>query len=222
MRQSHRSVPPLSPVLVAGLALRRLPPGLFQPVFGLAMATMRRRHAGAFERLSGLGEPVFLIDPIDLPYSFVLRAGARAPSLTAISGAKAVQATATIRGPLLALIDLLEGRIDGDALFFSRGLVIEGDTEAVVTLRNAVDGAEIDIAADMASLLGPLARPARRLIGAAHAVFSRLAEDMETLRRAAVAPAMRRADADAARLDRMEETVAELRRRMRRGRMAKS
>ena len=221
MRQSHRLVPPLSPVLLAGLALRALPPALFQPVLGLAMATMRRRHAGAFERLSGLGEPVFLIDPIDLPYSFVLRAGARASSLTAVSGTKAVQATATIRGPLLALIDLLEGRIDGDALFFSRGLVIEGDTEAVVALRNAVEGAEIDIAADMASLLGPLARPARRLAGAARAVFSRLAEDLETLHRAAIAPAMRRADADAARLDRMDEAIAELRRRMRRGRMAK-
>ena len=221
MRQSHRPVPPLSPVLLAGLALRPLPPALFQPVLGLAMATMRRRHAGAFERLSGLGEPVFLIDPIDLPYSFVLRAGARAPRLTAVSGGKGVQATATIRGPLLALIDLLEGRVDGDALFFARGLVIEGDTEAVVALRNAVDGAEIDIAADLASLLGPLARPARRLAGAARAVFSRLAEDLETLRRAAIAPAMRRADADAARLDRMDEAIAELRSRMRRGRMAK-
>jgi predicted lipid carrier protein YhbT len=214
-------VPPLSPVLLAGLALRPLPPALLQPVLGLAMATMWRRHRGAFERLSGLGEPVFLIDPIDLPYSFVLRTGARAPSLTAISGGKAVRATATIRGPLLALINLVEGRIDGDALFFSRGLVIEGDTEAVVALRNAVDGAEIDIAADMASLLGPLARPARRLAGAARAVFSRLAGDLETLRRAAIAPAMRRADADAARLDRMDEAIAELKRRMRRGRMAK-
>ena len=218
---AHRPVPPLSPVLLAGLALRALPPALFQPVLGLAMATMRRRHAGAFERLAGLGEPVFLIDPIDLPYSFVLRAGARAPSLTAIRGGHAVRATATIRGPLLALIDLLQGRIDGDALFFARGLVIEGDIEAVVALRNAVDGAEIDIAADMASLLGPLARPARRLAGAAGAVYSRLAEDLETLRRAAIAPAMRRAGADAARLDRMDEAIAELRRRMRRGRMAK-
>ncbi len=50
---AHRPVPPLSPVLLAGLALRPLPPALFQPVFGLAIATMRRRHVGAFERLAG-------------------------------------------------------------------------------------------------------------------------------------------------------------------------
>ncbi len=53
MRQSHRPVPPLSPVLLAGVALRPLPPALFQPVLGIAMAIMRRRHPGAFERLSG-------------------------------------------------------------------------------------------------------------------------------------------------------------------------
>ncbi len=43
MRQSHplahRLVPPLSPVLLAGLALRPLPPALFQPVPGLAGGT---------------------------------------------------------------------------------------------------------------------------------------------------------------------------------------
>jgi len=41
------------------------------------------------------------------------------------------------------MIELLEGRADGDALFFSRTLTVEGDMEAVVALRNAIDGSEI-------------------------------------------------------------------------------
>jgi predicted lipid carrier protein YhbT len=39
-------------------------------------------------------------------------------------------------------MQLLEGKLDGDALFFSRDLVVDGDTEAVVMLRNIIDGAE--------------------------------------------------------------------------------
>ena len=212
MHQPSRSAPPFSPVLLAGLALRPLPPALLQPALVVALAAIRRNHPGVFERLSGLGDPVFLIDPVDLPFVFVLTADARAPGLYCVANGEDVTATATIRGPLLTLIDLLEGRLDGDALFFSRELTIEGDTEAVVALRNAVDGAEIELDDDLASLLGPLAGPARFLAGAAATQFSRLAEDLETLRAAVVGPVLRHADAQAVRLDDLDETVGELKR----------
>ena len=51
---------------------------------------------------------------------------------------------AYIKGNLDILLNLLEGRIDGDALFFTRGLVITGDTAAIVGLRNTLDREEID------------------------------------------------------------------------------
>ncbi len=222
MRQSHRLVPPLSPVLLAGFFLRPLPTVLFQPAISLAMARMRCRHSGMFERLSGLGKPLFLIDPIDLPFMFLLSGDPKAPRLTAIDDDEGVKVTATIRGPLLNLIDLLEGRIDGDALFFSRDLIVEGDTEAVVALRNAVEGAEIDIIADLLSLFGPLAGPAKLLASAGRRFFSRRAKNMETLRRAAVGPVQRRADALANRLGKLEESLAELKRRERKRRPRKS
>jgi predicted lipid carrier protein YhbT len=50
---------------------------------------------------------------------------------------------------------MVHGALDGDALFFSRDIVIEGDTEAVLALRNAVDDAEIDLAAEVAAIAGP-------------------------------------------------------------------
>ena len=40
----------------------------------------------------------------------------------------------------------------------TRDIVIEGDTEAVLALRNAIDDAEIDMAAEIAALFGPLQR----------------------------------------------------------------
>jgi predicted lipid carrier protein YhbT len=65
------------------------------------------------------------------------------------------------------LLGLVHGVYDGDALFFSRDLVIEGDTEAVLALRNAIDNEEIDLAKEAAGLFGPLeslaAGPARKL-----------------------------------------------------------
>jgi len=184
--------PPLSPVLFAGMALRPLPPALMQPALDIAMTTIRRRHPELFDRLSCLENPVFLIDPVDLPLVFVLRPGAAMPSLTAARNAGGTKATATVRGPLMALIGLLEGTSDGDALFFSRSLTFEGDTEAVVALRNAVDDAEISLLEDLFSVLGPLARPARGVADIVTRVASRAARDMEMLRSTFAAPAMHR------------------------------
>ena len=212
MIQPSRSTPPFSPILLAGMLARPLPPALLQPALGIALTAIRRNHPEVFERLSGLGSPVFLIDPVDLPFVFILKTDAQAPELRCRTSGDGMAATATIRGPLLTLIDLLEGRLDGDALFFSRELAIEGDTEAVVALSNAVDGAEIEIGAALASLLGPLAGPARFLAGAAGTVFSRISEDLETLRGAAIGPVLRHAAAQTARLDGLDEAVGELKR----------
>ncbi len=216
MSERARQTPPLSPVLLAGFAVRPLPPLLLQPLLTLAMATMCRRHEEVFERLACLGECAFLIDPCDLPLLFLLRLGADGPSLEALGEGRAVEATATIHGPLISLIDLLEGRIDGDALFFSRDLVIEGDSEAVVALRNAVDAAEIDLVGDVLSLLGPLASATRHLVRGGAALLNRAASDLETLRQAVIAPAMRRGDALAAELRGLEEQVGGAPRRRRR------
>ncbi len=220
-RVASRQMPPLSPVLLAGLALRPLPLPLLRPFVGAALAVLHRRHADVFERLEILGDATFLIDPVDLPFGFLLRPGLPSPDLVPVRDEADIgQPTAVIRGPLLALIELLEGRLDGDALFFSRDLVIEGDTEAVLTLRNAVDSGEISVVEDLLSLLGPLDGPVRRLHAVGVGLFARAARDLETLRAAAVAPVARRYEGQAAELRRLEEQVAELRRHARRAKPA--
>ncbi|GAB6052952.1 hypothetical protein JCM17960_17720 [Magnetospira thiophila] len=206
------TAPPFSPVLLAGFVLRPLPPRLLQPLLDLSMTLLRRRHPDVFERLSGMAVPLVLIDPIDLPLRFLLHADPQAPRLTALGDGSEVPegVTATIGGPLLVLIDLLEGRIDGDALFFTRQLHFGGDTEAVVALRNALDGAEIDLVADVLSVLGPAARPARHALSLGQRLMRRFARDLDLLRSAALAPAERRADTQAADLRRLELKVADL------------
>ncbi len=183
---AHGRPPPLTPVLVAGLLARPLPPQLLQPLLDAVFSLLRRRHPGLFERLTGLSAPIFLIDPIDLPLIFELDANPDHCRLTAARLGSG-RAVATIRGPLLALIELLEGRVDGDALFFSRTLSIEGDTEAVVALRNAVDDAGIDLRRDLLEALGPLAPPVRHALGLGQRLYARLNSDLEILRASAQA-----------------------------------
>ena len=210
-----RTVPaPFSPVLIAGLALRPLPAAALQPAVDLAFGLLRRRHPKLFARLGEQAGTRFLIEPVDLPLRFLLGTDPAAPALRVLGSGVAADAAATIRGPLAVLIDLLEGRLDGDALFFARELVIEGDTEAVVALRNAVDGAGIDLINDLLAPLGPLAAPAARLVRAARRVMGTAAADVERLRAAAIQPALTRADRDSARIKALETRLAELERRL--------
>lgn len=207
---SSRGAPPLSPVLLAGLVAGPLPPALLQPWLAAAMRLLKMRHPDVFERLHELEDTRFLIDPVDLRLVLLLDARPDHPRLVALGerDARPEAVAATIRGPLAALVDLLEGRIDGDALFFSRQLSVEGDTEAVVALRNAVDAAEIDLVGDVLSVLGPARKPVSHLLGLAGGLYRRFAQDMEVLQSAVLAPALKRAEAQAAMLKRLDDRVS--------------
>lgn len=215
VRRRHAGTPPLSPVLLLGLAARPLPPKLLQPALTAALEAMRRRHPEVFRRLADVGAPRYLIDPVDLPFVFVFETAPDRPRLRAVRETADLAATATIRGPFAALIGLMQGEIDGDALFFSRALVIEGDTEAVVALRNAVDGEEIDVRDSLLCALGPLRGPAGRLLDGVAGLATAAAGDIETVRRAIVDPVVRRLDAQEARLNRLGERIDEVAKRPR-------
>ncbi|MDE3114609.1 MAG: SCP2 sterol-binding domain-containing protein [Pseudomonadota bacterium] len=202
---------PLSPVLLLGLVLEKLPVRLVQPVLDGLLRIVLRRHPGCLERMAEWGQARVLVDPIDLPFVILLRPDPQRPSLKAMRRGEAVEADAVIRGPLGMLIELAEGRVDGDTLFFSRELIVEGDTEVVVALRNAVDGAGIDMLADIAAALGPFGRPFRAAAGAGTRLAARMRRDLATFGAAVIAPALRRSDAQAFRLAELEDEVKALR-----------
>ncbi len=216
---SKSMAPPFSPVLLLGLALRPLRPSMVQPVFDALLQLVRRRHPDMLERMDAFGGKVVCVDPIDLPFALLLDLDPAGPRLTVRRFVDRDEAHATIRGPLETLIALAEGKMDGDALFFSRQLLIEGDTEVVVALRNAVDGAGIDLVAELTGLLGPLANPARRLALGALDVLSHMREDVEILRQSLIAPALRESASRDARLAELEAEVKSLRKSARRGGM---
>ena len=202
------------------MALRPLP--LLPLTIALEVLSHRivARHPGLLRRLGEHGEKTFVLDPTDLPLLLLLEPRAGQPRVSAHR--QAPRADARIAGPISALLGMIHGAYDGDALFFSRDLVIEGDTEVVVALRNAVDGAEINLMEGVMALFGPFSAPVRAAVNTAGKIASRAASDLETLREAMLAPSMRRHDAADAKLRKVTDKVGDLDKRSRRGRKDKS
>ena len=143
----------------------RIAARLLQLPVDIAVERSLRHHAKVLRRLPWQEERRILIEPTDLPVAFMLHCHSSLFRLTVVEKGPAGDAAATIRGPLLILGQLAQGESDGDALFFSRALAVEGDTDVVVALRNAIDDAEIDLIADALPLPAPLVPLARTVIG---------------------------------------------------------
>ncbi len=160
--QESQAVPRLPGPL--STLLRPLPLFPLQLALGRVVARLASAQPGIFARLDGHAEKVYLIDAVDLPFVFRLRPRTGRPMLEVRRRDSAGAWDARIAGPLAALLGMIHGSLDGDALFFSRDLVIEGDTEAVLALRNALDDAEVDLLSHGAALLGPAGAPLQRLL----------------------------------------------------------
>lgn len=143
-----RFLPPLPPPLLAPL----------QPLLARLMDYLLRRRPELPDRLDDKTQSRIRIDAKGLPFSLVLRLDPTRPLLRAVPLASSAACDARIAGDLVTLMDMVDGELDGDALFFSRAISIEGDTEAVVRLRNALDDLDGSILDDVADFFGPPGR----------------------------------------------------------------
>ena len=136
--------------------LRFLPLPLLQPILTLIGTQVAKAQPDVFVRLGPHAQKSFVIDPTDLPFVLVLKPRPEAPALSAWRRGSAPHSHARIAGSFLNLFDLIDGALDGDALFFSRKLRVTGDTEAVVALRNALDDVDGGVVESIARAFGPL------------------------------------------------------------------
>jgi predicted lipid carrier protein YhbT len=143
-------------------ALRPLPTAPLEFLLQRLVDSILARHPGLLDRVSGEGTRRFGIDPLDLPFAMTIETHDTQAPLRVVSRLDGEQVDARVAGNLLALLDLINGRHDGDALFFSRDLVVEGDIGAVLALRNAIDNAELDLLHEAAQLAEPWSRLAER------------------------------------------------------------
>lgn len=144
--------------------LAPVPLVLLQPVLHFAARHVARSRPELFARLGAHLNKRFLIDPIELPFVLVLVANPARHSLRAYRRHQRPPHNASITGTFLDLFNMIDGSLDGDALFFNRALRIAGDVEAVVALRNALDDSDDSIADVIVSALGPFSQPGARLV----------------------------------------------------------
>ncbi len=130
------------PLMPLELALRRLLAGILE------------RHPDLLDRLRGFEQRLIVIDPSDLPFVIILEPRVGTISLQVVRSITDKHVHARIHGPLLLLMGLVDGAYDGDALFFSRDLTIEGHIDLVLALRNAIDDAAIDIIGEVEMTFG--------------------------------------------------------------------
>jgi predicted lipid carrier protein YhbT len=168
------------PPIAARLGLA-VPLGAVELVAGRLIANALAARPLFAERLAPHAHHTFAIDPVDCPFAALITPG-RTVSVRIVRDLAGAAYDARIAAPLLVLIGLIDGTYDGDALFFSRDLTIEGDTEAVLVLRNALENADLSPAAVL-GLPQPLHDPfnhvaelaldqMRRLVGAPDPVAS--------------------------------------------------
>lgn len=172
------SRPPISPPSplksllrrAPGLLLAPVPLAFMQPILNRIAMHVARTRPELFERLGPHAGKRYLVNPIDLPFVLILVPERDLPRMTAHRRSERLVHDSAIAGTFFNLLDLLDGSIDGDAIFFSRDLAITGDTEAIVALRNALDDFEGSALDSVISSFGPLSVPAAIALSSLRAI----------------------------------------------------
>jgi predicted lipid carrier protein YhbT len=151
---------------IPSLLLAAAPLAVIQPILGHIAAHVAKNRPELFARLGPHARKRFLIDPTDLPFVLILSPDNSRPQLRAYRRYEQPAHDAVIAGKFMILLDMIDGTLDGDALFFTRDLRVNGDTEAVVALRNALDDFEGSALDSVVGSFGPLAKPAALAVSA--------------------------------------------------------
>jgi len=144
--------------------LNKIPFPLIQILLNHSLRKMHNKYPRIFAKIAEKEDVSFLIVPLDLPFNFYLIVSKDNPSLSVERKDCDFTADATIKATLFNLLNMFEGKLDGDAAFFSKSLVIEGSTAAIVALRNAIDSENINIVQDLTEDFGIFKKLLRKIV----------------------------------------------------------
>lgn len=161
------------PIPLAVVLLNLTPSAALEQATSLVLKRMKGRFPKLFRNLEALPPARVLLVPTDTPHQFLLEIG-QAPVAFSVVQGEDFPSDARVAGRLEVMVDMLEGRADGDMLFFSRDIKVTGDTEVIVALRNTLDREEINIFEEITGLCGPFAQPVRTALTLADRVLGRV------------------------------------------------
>lgn len=142
---------------------RHVPLAVLTLALSRYVVAMRSRHPEILERMGPYATKSILINPTDLPLALLLLPSNAHPA-SAIRLPGPCKWDACISGSIAALFAMVQGSRDGDALFFSRDIKVEGSADVVLALRNAIDASELDLLSELFILMGPIGNPAAKIL----------------------------------------------------------
>lgn len=171
-------IPSFSPELLLRPVMRLLPDMIVRSAITQRLCGFHRDYPGIAARLSDIQGAVFEINVIEFPYPIYLGIGSGG-EIQIRYGAHEDKPDVRVSGTLHGFVRMLDGTDDGDALFFSRSLRIEGDTEALLTLRNAMDSENVDFLRLLVP--SPLHAAAKRLSAPLRSLIKAAQEDLDVI-----------------------------------------
>lgn len=123
-----------------------------------------RNHPAMAERLEPIVNSSFFINITNLPFNVFFTIEENGIAVKALHNSAQPDADLHITSDLASLVSIFEGDEDGDKLFFSRKLQIKGNSEALVTLRNAIDSQDINIVEEISAPFKSFTDPAMNVI----------------------------------------------------------
>lgn len=114
-----------------------------------------KQHPRVISKMAKFTPCRMVLIPIDMPFCFFVEFTPDDLNINIIdNNAFSGDNLTCIKSSLELFVKMLEGNLDGDALFFSRKLSIEGDTTSIVALRNILEAESINIKDDIEETLG--------------------------------------------------------------------
>ena len=127
MRARPPSSSPLKALVqqIPALLLTPLPLALLQPILTRIARHVAQSRPELFNRLGPHAGKRFLIDPTDLPFVMVLTPERDLPRMTAHRRHERPAHNAAIAGSFFNLLDMIDGSLDGDAMFILRNRLLD-------------------------------------------------------------------------------------------------
>ncbi len=173
---------------IFGRGISLAPRPVVKNVLKLLLNRLHACYPGLQKRLSGIENTTFLLLPTDMPFNVLLHIKGGRLRGDILPKEPIVSSDVTIRSTSHTFIALLEGSEDGDALFFSRHLEIEGNTEALLILRNSFDSESLNLKTVFYSAFGPFSAIVARIARPIEHLGTHLMNDINILHQVILSP----------------------------------
>lgn len=205
---NHQPISKLSPILLAGMLTKPLPLAPVNFILRKIIHRLRHNHPAIISRLEPVVGISFLVVLEDLPFNIQLCI--EDDDIKAFCVREKIASDVRICGKFMKFVQMLEGEEDGDALFFSRDLVVEGNTEALLTLRNALDSEDISISKEILEQVGIFKIPADIAMSGATSIYDMAQENLRKINNFLMSGVQSRCDEQEITLNKLNEKVSSL------------